>query len=88
MAKSRRKLIYRALQQLTALNREMVILKDIHGMALEQIASMLKIPLGTVKSRSNRARLELAQKVIALYQKESLAETSTTSTSEGSHELP
>lgn len=88
MAKSRRKLIYRALQQLTALNREMVILKDIHGMALEQIASMLKIPLGTVKSRSNRARLELAQKVIALHQKESLAETSTTSNSEGSHELP
>jgi RNA polymerase sigma-70 factor (ECF subfamily) len=88
MAKSRRKLIHRALQQLTALNREMVILKDIHGMALEQIASMLKIPLGTVKSRSNRARLELAQKVIALHQKESLAETSTTSTSEGSHELP
>ncbi len=88
MAKSRRKLIHAALQQLTALNREIVILKDIHGMALEQIASMLKVPLGTVKSRSNRARLELAQKVIALHQQASMAEASTTSTSEESNELP
>ncbi len=68
MAKSRRQLIHRALRQLTTLNREIVILKEIHGMALEQIASLLKIPLGTAKSRSNRARLELAEKVLALSQ--------------------
>ncbi len=85
---SRRKLIHRALQQLTALNREIVILKDIHGMALEQIASLLNVPLGTVKSRSNRARLELAQKVLALLQRAPLAKTSTNSTSKESHELP
>jgi len=88
MAKSRRKLIHTALQQLTALNREIVILKDIHGMALEQIASLLKVPLGTVKSRSNRARLELAQKVIALNQQASLAEASASPTSEEPNELP
>jgi len=88
IANSRRKLIHTALRQLTALNREIVILKDIHGMALEQIASMLKIPLGTVKSRSNRARLELAQKVIALNQQASLVEASTNSTSKEPNELP
>jgi RNA polymerase sigma-70 factor (ECF subfamily) len=88
MAKSRRNLIYTALQQLTALNREIVILKDIHGMAMEQIASMLKVPLGTVKSRSNRARLELAKKVIALNQQASLTEATTSSASEESNELP
>jgi DNA-directed RNA polymerase specialized sigma24 family protein len=35
-------------------------------MSLEEIALMLNIPVGTVKSRSNRARLELARKVLAL----------------------
>lgn len=86
--KSRRNLIYKALRQLTALNREILILKDIQGMALEQIASLLKIPLGTVKSRSSRARLELAGKVVALSQGAPLAEASVHSTSKESHELP
>lgn len=63
---SRKNLIHRALQQLTGLNREIIILKEIQGMALEQIASLLKVPLGTVKSRSNRARLELTKEVLAL----------------------
>ena len=63
---SRRKLIHRALQQLSALNREVILLKEIQGLALEQIASLLEVPLGTIKSRSNRARLELAEKVLAL----------------------
>jgi len=88
MAKSRRRVVHTALQQLTELNREIVILKDIQGMALEQIASLLKVPLGTVKSRSNRARLELAQKVIALTQPASLQEISANPTSEESNELP
>jgi RNA polymerase sigma-70 factor (ECF subfamily) len=88
MAKSRRKMIHMALQQLTALNREIVVLKDIQGMALEQIASLLKVPLGTVKSRSNRARLELAQKVIALHRQSPTGEASTSSSSEELNELP
>ena len=63
---SRKRLIYRALQELTELNREIILLKEIQGMQLEEIASLLKVPLGTIKSRSNRARIELAQKVMAL----------------------
>jgi RNA polymerase sigma-70 factor (ECF subfamily) len=86
--KSRRNLIHRALRQLTALNREIVILKDIHGMALEQIATLLKIPLGTAKSRSNRARLELAQKVLALNQLASSARPSINSASKEPNGLP
>ena len=35
-------------------------------LSLEEIASMLNVPVGTIKSRSNRARLELARKVLAL----------------------
>jgi RNA polymerase sigma-70 factor (ECF subfamily) len=44
----------------------MILLKDIQGLALQEIADMLGLPLGTVKSRSNRARVELAKQVVAL----------------------
>jgi len=44
----------------------MIILKEIQGLKLEEIASMLALPLGTVKSRSNRARIELARAVLTL----------------------
>jgi len=63
---ARKRLIYSALQQLTALNREIILLKEIQGLQMEEIATMLGVPLGTIKSRSNRARIELAQKLVAL----------------------
>jgi RNA polymerase sigma-70 factor (ECF subfamily) len=65
-ANARRRLVYRALRELTLLNREIILLKEILGLSLEEIASLLQVPVGTVKSRSNRARIELAQKVLDL----------------------
>jgi RNA polymerase sigma-70 factor, ECF subfamily len=62
----RRALVHRALDRLSHINREIVILKEIQGLALDRIASMLDLPLGTIKSRSHRARIELAREVIAL----------------------
>jgi RNA polymerase sigma-70 factor (ECF subfamily) len=44
----------------------MILLKDIQGLTLDDIATLLDIPLGTAKSRSNRARLELAEKLLAM----------------------
>jgi RNA polymerase sigma-70 factor (ECF subfamily) len=63
---SRRRLVHLALQQLSELSREIILLKDIQELSFEEIATMLDVPVGTVKSRSNRARLELARKVLAL----------------------
>ncbi|MFQ5601450.1 MAG: RNA polymerase sigma factor [Candidatus Krumholzibacteriia bacterium] len=63
---SRQRLLHLAIQALSDLNREIILLKEIQGLSLEEIASMLNVPLGTAKSRSNRARLELARKVLAL----------------------
>jgi len=66
MTSSRQRLVHRALDRLSAPYREMILLKEIQGLPLEEIASMLELPLGTVKSRSNRARLELARAVTRL----------------------
>ncbi len=66
LADSRKRLIHHAFRKLTSLNREVILLREILGLPLEEIASLLKIPLGTVKSRINRARLELADRVRAL----------------------
>jgi len=66
MAGRRRSLVWQALRRLTHLSRETIILRDIHGLSLEEVASALRIPIGTVKSRTSRARIELAQQVFAL----------------------
>lgn len=63
---ARKSQVHQALGELTGLNRELILLKEIHGLTLEDIARMLEVPLGTVKSRSHRARLELAEKLTAL----------------------
>ncbi|WLT32710.1 RNA polymerase sigma factor [Geothrix sp. PMB-07] len=65
LAAVRKTMVHRALQELTDLNREVILLKEIQGLGLEEIAAILEVPVGTVKSRSNRARLELAQKLCA-----------------------
>jgi RNA polymerase sigma-70 factor, ECF subfamily len=61
-------IIHLALQRLSRINREIVLLKEIQGLSLEAIAAMLHLPLGTVKSRSHRARIELAREVTVLVQ--------------------
>jgi RNA polymerase sigma-70 factor, ECF subfamily len=41
--------------------KEAIILRDLEGMAYQNISELLSIPEGTVKSRINRARVELAR---------------------------
>ena len=63
---ARRRVVHEALRRLNAANREVILLKDIQGLRLDEIARMLGLPIGTVKSRAHRARLELARQVIAI----------------------
>ena len=50
-----------ALQKLSPDLREAVILRDLQEMEYREIAGVLEIPEGTVKSRINRGRAELAR---------------------------
>lgn len=51
--------LHEAIQRLSAEHRSVLVLKDIDGMKYEEIAEFLKVPIGTVRSRLHRARLEL-----------------------------
>ena len=43
--------------------KEALILRDIQGMSYKEISKIIKVPVGTVKSRVNRARLKLQKKL-------------------------
>lgn len=53
--------VHQALQKLSPELREAVILRDLQDMDYREIATVLKVPEGTVKSRINRGRAELAR---------------------------
>ena len=54
------------LQRLSPELREAVILRDLEEMEYKEIAQVLRIPEGTVKSRINRGRSELGKQLRAL----------------------
>lgn len=51
--------VHRAIGKLNEDHRAVVVLRDIQGLAYEEIADVLGVALGTVKSRLNRARMAL-----------------------------
>src|SRR5438105_3004450 len=56
-----REAVHHALQKLSPELREAVILRDLQDMDYKEIATVLRVPEGTVKSRINRGRAELAR---------------------------
>ncbi|HZS13748.1 MAG TPA: sigma-70 family RNA polymerase sigma factor [Candidatus Dormibacteraeota bacterium] len=59
-AKERAEAIRAAVMQLPLDYRVAVVLRDVNDLSYEEIAEALRVPLGTVKSRLSRARLQLA----------------------------
>lgn len=55
------KLVHEALKRLSPELREAVILRDLQDLDYKDIAKVLNVPEGTVKSRINRGRTELAR---------------------------
>jgi RNA polymerase sigma-70 factor, ECF subfamily len=63
-------LLRRALDQLPAEFREVIVLHELEGLAYREIAHVTEVPIGTVMSRLARARQKLQTEVLALAEKE------------------
>ena len=52
-------MVMEALDRLEDQQRTVIVLKDIESLDYQQIAEILEVPVGTVKSRIHRARMAL-----------------------------
>ena len=68
----RQRLVRQALSELSDEFRTALVLKEMDGMSNEEIAEVIEVPLGTVRSRIHRARLELRSKLSMLLKPELL----------------
>ena len=66
-SKETQRMVHQALQKLSPELREAVILRDLQDMDYKEIAQILKVPDGTVKSRINRGRTELGRLLSRTY---------------------
>ncbi len=60
-------IIQKALLEVRDSYREAVILRDVQELSYEEIADIMKIEVGTVKSRINRGRAELQKYLKDIY---------------------
>jgi RNA polymerase sigma factor (sigma-70 family) len=68
-----RGLLRQALQTLPTTLRTAVVLRDLQELSYQEIADRLALPEGTVKSRINRGRIELARQLKRLQDKQPAA---------------
>jgi RNA polymerase sigma-70 factor (ECF subfamily) len=61
--KERTKMLFWALSEIPEDLAEILVLRDLDGLAYEEIGQALELPDGTVKSRLFRARAEVARKI-------------------------
>lgn len=52
--------VWSAINSMPLADREVLVMRDINGLAYSEIAAALRLPVGTVKSRISRARERLA----------------------------
>ncbi|MGC4030292.1 MAG: sigma-70 family RNA polymerase sigma factor [Tepidisphaeraceae bacterium] len=64
-----RQQVVRCLGELTEDQRALIVLRDIEGMDYQQMAEVLEVPLGTLKSKLFRARLALREKLLEAIKK-------------------
>jgi len=53
--------VHRALSRLSPEHRAVLVMKDMEGQKYEDMADVLGVPIGTIRSRLHRARLELRE---------------------------
>jgi RNA polymerase sigma-70 factor (ECF subfamily) len=62
-------IIQREINKLSPKFREVIILRDVQELSYEEISKIIRVPIGTVKSRVNRARLRLQSRLKHLLDK-------------------
>ncbi len=62
-------IIQKEINRLSPKFREVIILRDIQELSYEEISKIIRVPIGTVKSRVNRARLRLQSRLKHLLDK-------------------
>ena len=67
--RERASLVHEALAALNAEYRQVIVLREIDGCRYDEIAEILELPVGTVRSRLFRARLELRDRLTAMAEK-------------------
>ena len=68
--------VQQALKRLSDEHRSILVLREIEGCDYDQIAQILNLPVGTVRSRLHRARLQLKEQLDTLLGEPSLGGTS------------
>ncbi len=61
--KIRQESILKEIGNLPVYFREVIILRDVQDLSYEEISQILKVPLGTVKSRVNRGRTQIQKRL-------------------------
>lgn len=54
-------MLYSALEKIGQLNRDILLLREIQGLRDKEVATILDLPVGTIKSRSHRAKIQLGR---------------------------
>jgi RNA polymerase sigma-70 factor (ECF subfamily) len=61
MAHSELKAVGRAMEKLSEEHKEVLVLVCVKGMQYQEVAEMLSVPVGTIRSRLSRARAQLVE---------------------------
>ncbi len=61
--RERRRLVRQVLAEMSESLASVVMLRDLQGLSYNEIATFFEVPVGTIKSRLNRARRELVRRV-------------------------
>jgi RNA polymerase sigma-70 factor (ECF subfamily) len=77
LRKERTKMLFSALSEIPEELAEILVLRDLDGLAYDEIGKALALPDGTVKSRLFRARAEVARRIRERHEKKSMGQAFT-----------
>lgn len=68
-SRMKEEIIHQQIMSLSPKFRQVILLRDVQQLSYEEISKIVNIPLGTVKSRVNRGRLKLQDKLSYLLER-------------------